>query len=256
MSANAGRFDGLAEAYDRWRPDYLVALFEALFARAPAAPAHAVDVAAGTGISTAGLLAAAPADWRVTAIEPGADMRRALTARFADAPRVAVVDGLAEALPPPDGSAAVLTAATAFHWFDAPRFFAEAARVLAPGGVLALLRNRRVAQPVIAAFDAWRAAHCPEDLDPVKEAVLGEADALAGAPGFEAFERVAMRWTCPLARDALIATYLTRSTMNAIVAAEGAEAVRAALEALYAAHLGDGPIALEYDSTLLSARRR
>ena len=54
-----------------------------------------------------------------------------------------MVDGTAEAIPLPDASVDVVTVAQAFHWFDAPAALAEIARVLAPGGGLAILWNER-----------------------------------------------------------------------------------------------------------------
>ena len=47
--------------------------------------------------------------------------------------------GTAEELPFPDSSVDLLTAASAAHWFDQARFLVEAARVLKPGGCMALL---------------------------------------------------------------------------------------------------------------------
>lgn len=47
--------------------------------------------------------------------------------------------GTAEDLPFTDGSVDLVTAATAAHWFDQPRFLAEASRVLKSRGCIALL---------------------------------------------------------------------------------------------------------------------
>lgn len=46
---------------------------------------------------------------------------------------------VAEELPFADGSVDLMTAMSAFHWFDRPRFLREAHRVLKPRGCLALL---------------------------------------------------------------------------------------------------------------------
>ena len=59
------------------------------------------------------------------------------------APPARAVDGIAEAIGLPDASADAVTVAQAFHWFDGPRALAEIHRVLRPGGVLALIWNRR-----------------------------------------------------------------------------------------------------------------
>ncbi|XP_029315069.1 putative methyltransferase DDB_G0268948 [Cottoperca gobio] len=54
-------------------------------------------------------------------------------------PNITYRKGTAEELPFPDGSVDLLTAASAAHWFDPPRFLAEANRVLKPQGCVALL---------------------------------------------------------------------------------------------------------------------
>jgi SAM-dependent methyltransferase len=51
------------------------------------------------------------------------------------------VDGTAESIPLPDASRDAVLVGEAFHWFDAPRALPEIARVLRPGGGLALLWN-------------------------------------------------------------------------------------------------------------------
>lgn len=47
--------------------------------------------------------------------------------------------GIAEELPFPNSSVDLLTASSAAHWFDQPRFQAEANRVLKPQGCVALV---------------------------------------------------------------------------------------------------------------------
>ena len=58
-------------------------------------------------------------------------------------PTIAVIAATGEALPVADVALDAITVAQAFHWFDAGVAFAEFARVLRPGGRLALLWNTR-----------------------------------------------------------------------------------------------------------------
>jgi SAM-dependent methyltransferase len=76
------------------------------------------------------------AGFDVLAVEPQKPLRNIL-ARHVGAERVR--DGLAEAIPLPDGSVQAVTVADSFHWFDRPRALDEIRRVLRPGGGLALL---------------------------------------------------------------------------------------------------------------------
>ena len=70
------------------------------------------------------------------AVEPIPEMRALIGV-------VEAIDGTAEAIPLDDGSAALVTVAQAFHWFDLDRALPEIHRVLRPGGALALVWNMR-----------------------------------------------------------------------------------------------------------------
>jgi SAM-dependent methyltransferase len=96
-----------------------------------------VDVAAGTGKLTRLLV---PSGARVVAVEPIAEMREQLRRAV---PGVEALEGTAEALPLGDSSADAITVAAAFHWFRRDEALAEFARVLRPGGRLAIVYNLR-----------------------------------------------------------------------------------------------------------------
>lgn len=141
-------FGPAAEAYERGRPSYPAAavgfLAEQLDLRAGRT---VVDLAAGTGKLTRLLVRTGAT---VIAVEPVAGMRDELVGRV---PGIEVVDGTAESMPLADGAADALTAAQAFHWFDGSRALPEIHRVLRPGGVLAVVFNRRSSDdPLTAAI--------------------------------------------------------------------------------------------------------
>jgi SAM-dependent methyltransferase len=133
--AAATGFARSADAYERARPGYPDGAVD-WTAGFLGGGRVVVDLAAGTGKLTRAL---ADRGFEVVAVEPVTEMR-ALIARD---DRVRVLAGTAEAIPLGDGAADAVTVAQAFHWFDGPRALAEIARVLRPGGVLALLFNRR-----------------------------------------------------------------------------------------------------------------
>jgi SAM-dependent methyltransferase len=142
--AAAVGFARSAAAYERGRPEYPAEAIRFLVDLLPPQPV-VLDLAAGTGKLTRPLLAAGLS---VIAVEPVAEMRAALPAG------VEALEGTAEAIPLADGSVDGVTVGQAFHWFDGDAALAEIARVLRPGGRLALVWNRRVEEdPVNAAIE-------------------------------------------------------------------------------------------------------
>jgi len=123
-------FSGHAAAYASFRPGYPTALFEIL-AGLPNGRRLAWDAGTGNGQAAVGL---ADHFEEVVATDPSA----AQLANVSPHPRVAYRVGPAESSGLDPGTVDLVTAAQAFHWFDFDRFFAEAERVLAPGGAIAL----------------------------------------------------------------------------------------------------------------------
>jgi len=141
IAGPANAFGPAAADYEWARPTYPSAAVHRLAGELGVGPGSRVcDLAAGTGKLTR-LLAATGAD--VVAVEPVAGMRDQLRGAC---PEVEVLDGTAEAIPLPDGSVDVVTVAQAFHWFRFDEALAEIARVLRPGGGLAILFNERDAR--------------------------------------------------------------------------------------------------------------
>jgi ubiquinone/menaquinone biosynthesis C-methylase UbiE len=127
-------FAEVADAYDRARPGYPD---EATAWLAGSKPAQVLELGAGTGKLTAGLVAQGH---EVTATDPLAPMLRHLAQRV---PRARVVQAVAERIPLPSRSVDTVVSAQAFHWFDLDRALPEIARVLRPGGSIALVWNER-----------------------------------------------------------------------------------------------------------------
>jgi SAM-dependent methyltransferase len=154
----APSFARAAEAYERARPGY-----------APEAVAHLVerlghvilDLGAGTG-KLARQLAACGVD--VVAVEPLAEMRALIPAG------IEALAGTAEAIPLPEASVDAVTVAQAFHWFDERKALAEIERVLRPGGLLALVSNRREPSGAFDVVLARHRAHAPLEPAPAGEA--------------------------------------------------------------------------------------
>jgi SAM-dependent methyltransferase len=197
--AAATGFARSVEAYERARPDYPPEAVDYLRRELDLRKGRTVvDLAAGSGKLTRPLAALG---CEVIAVEPVAEMRAAI------GPPAQALDGTAEAIPLPDGSADAVTVGQAFHWFDGPKALAEIERVLRPGGALALIWNRRPVESsdlhkaiseIIAPYrgdapshgsGAWREAFAGRELteERLRSTQRLDADGLADRVGSTSF---------------------------------------------------------------------
>lgn len=138
--ALASAFQDQGADYDRLRPGYPDAALDAMLAEVSArgelAPI-AVDLGAGTGKLSRALM---EHGLTVTAVDTSAPMLETAR-RGPTGAALATHLAPAESTGLPTGSADLVTVAQAWHWFDAEAASAEVVRLLAPGGVLALVWN-------------------------------------------------------------------------------------------------------------------
>ncbi|GAB2456150.1 SAM-dependent methyltransferase [Conyzicola lurida] len=182
--------------YEKGRPSYPREAVDWIVAQTDE-PHDAVDVGAGTGKFTASLVARGLA---VSAVEPDPAMLARLASNH---PSVVSLAGSAEQLPLDDTSADLVTFAQSWHWVDVPAASAEVARVLRPGGALALVWNirdpevdwvRQLGEVMGESKAEQYNSHEPSVAEPLALAEFAE-----------------FRWENPLSREELFAMVASRS---------------------------------------------
>jgi SAM-dependent methyltransferase len=207
-----GAFGAVADEYDRLRSGPSA---EALDWLLPATARDALEIGAGTGILTRLLVRRID---HVIAVEPD-DRMRAVLDTSADGADVKA--GVAEELPAETSSCDVVIAASAWHWVEEARAVPEVARVLRPGGRLALVwsgPDRSV--DWMRSLWAGGIVFSPEERAVVDQGRRRRhvVDLEAGGPSpFGQPETSLFRWTRPMPREdlvALAATYSVVITMD------------------------------------------
>ena len=125
----ADHFSKFAARYADFRPHYPADLFDYLATLVPKR-SNAWDCACGNGQATLDL---ASRFFKVFATDASPEQ----IASAPPCPNVEYRAALAQESGLPGGSVQLITIAQALHWFDLPRFYSEAMRVLSPGGVIA-----------------------------------------------------------------------------------------------------------------------
>jgi SAM-dependent methyltransferase len=131
-------FNQVAAEYDRARRGYPEELVDAACSLAGlGADSRIVEVGCGTGKLTRAL---AERGLRVDAVDPGSELVAIARAHLREAP-VRFHLARFEDVDLPAGTYEALFSATAFHWVEPDVAWPKAARLLRPGGVIALLTH-------------------------------------------------------------------------------------------------------------------
>jgi ubiquinone/menaquinone biosynthesis C-methylase UbiE len=250
MADTHSQYSRLVENYRRYRPRYPQALVPWLQAECGLALAHVVaDIGAGTGQFSEPLLAYG---YRVYAVEPNDEMRRAAEEELRVYAQFTSVAGTAEATTLPDQSINLIVVGNAFHWFVHEPARVEFARILAPQGWVVLLWNleRNDGSPFAQAFEQFWQTYVdptarfrrfsertrPEYLnrffgaDRLKEAVLEH---------YQVYDLAALQ--------GLVASFLKAPQSDD----PRYPAMLADLTALFAQHQEHGIVTLEYDTAIV-----
>ncbi len=198
----------MADEYNRLRS---APSGEALDWLLPEGAADVLEIGAGTGLLTRRL---AERVRHVTAVEPDDRMRAVLAASGAP---VEVLAGQAEDMPVGAASMDVVIAQSAWHWVDEERAVPEVARVLRPGGRLALVwtgPDRSV--DWMRSLWAGGIIFSPEEQVAVdgqrKQRHVVNVDVGGSSPFLEP-ETALFRWIRPMAKADLVALAATYSAV-------------------------------------------
>ena len=135
-------FGAVAELYDRARPQYPDAIFDDLAELAGLEPGSRVlEIGPGTGQATAEL---ARRGYAVTSVELSPELA-ALARR--NVPEAEIEVGDFETWEPREAGFDAVVAFTAFHWIAPELRYAKPARLLRPGGTLAVVAGPHVLPP-------------------------------------------------------------------------------------------------------------
>ena len=127
---------GGAAAYRDVRPSYPADIISQLplSSHTPVA-----DIGAGTGKLTAQLCQISDSVW---AVEPAKEFRKIFRQELPDFPNSRLVSATAENTGFDSATFSLLTYAQCWHWLDAEKAAQEAARILTPGGAVAIVYNQ------------------------------------------------------------------------------------------------------------------
>jgi len=215
-------FDQIATLYDHARPNYPEQLFDDLFALGSLGPRTSVlEIGCGTGQATR------PLAWRgcrVVCVELGEKLAEIARLNLAVFPLVKVATASFDTWEPPGVHFDLVFAACAWHWLDPSVRYGKAARLLKPGGLLALVTGghafpkgfdplftdiQRCYDEIGEGFGTWP--------PPTPEEIPDERQAIEGSGMFEDVHVRRYLWTVDYTSDSyidLLNTYSRHIAMN------------------------------------------
>ena len=240
----ASRFDDRVENYVAYRPGYPAGVIEFLRDELGLRPETVVaDIGSGTGILSEMLLKNGNT---VVGVEPNDKMRAAAEELLRVYPKFESLKGTAEATTLEDARVDFVTAAQAFHWFDAERARAEFKRILRPGGWTVLLWNMRRtdATPFLRDYESllrkFGTDYAQVNCEQVSEERIARFFANEFASKrFDNFQPVDF---------AALRGRLLSSSYVPLAGHPGYEPMLAALRRLFDAHAQGGRVIIEYDA--------
>lgn len=195
MGGHGTSFGEAAQSYSEGRPGYPA---EAVAWMLGTAPLTVLDLGAGTGKLT---VQVAAQGHRPVAVDPDAAMLAVLNEALPD---IDARVGTAEEIPLPDASVDAVVLGQAWHWVDVEQALREVARVLRPGGILALVWNiRDESVPWVAELTEAMHSSAAEQLIVAGGPTVG--------PPFTTLESRRFEWAASHTRDSLVAMVHSRS---------------------------------------------
>lgn len=261
------RFSGRVDDYVKTRPSYPHGVLDVLREHCGLTASSVVcDLGSGTGLFTRLLLETGAT---VHAVEPNAEMRAAAESMLGApaASRFRSVDGRAEATTLADGSVDLVTAAQAFHWFDAEGVHREMRRILRPSAPkapraprapsakanVALVWNDRDlgATPFLRDYEELLVRRCPKYRELQGKAdTVEKFDALLGRGGWS---RHVVENEQRLDREGLVSRLMSSSYAPRPGEATYEETV-AELRAIFDRRAESGLVAMRYATVVIVGR--
>jgi ubiquinone/menaquinone biosynthesis C-methylase UbiE len=245
MSDPTQRFTNRVDHYVKYRPSYPRAVLDLLRTECGLTSASVVaDVGSGTGILSELFLNNGN---RVFGIEPNKEMREACERRLGPNPSFKSVAATAEDTTLDDASVNFVAAGQAFHWFDPERARAEFARILKPGGWVALVWNwrRKDKTPFLAAYERLLEAY---RTDRGQAEIWRRGDEMAATFfGSGSFEKTTFDNEQVLDLDGFKGRLLSISYVPAQGEPGSAEMLRN-VEEIFRKHQTSGRVRIEYDT--------